>query len=347
MKTNFALFAAISIFLVLALPGCNRGAGTGGENGGTISVLVFIPGVVAGSPTYEMMVDGVMDYAGENDRIEVRVYEAGFNQATWEEQLTGMVATGEFDLVLTTNPALPELASNVSRLFPDQKFIITDADYSGNPSIVTYLFNMYEQALFLGYLAGLVTTSDMPHANSGRRIGFIASQEYPMLTRHIVPGFIDGARLVDPEIELDFRVIGNWFDAGAAAQLANGMIDAGVDVFTSIAGVAAQGLVHTIRDRGAYAVFFNLNEYSQAPGFIVGSGMMMQRELTREAIANFVENNIPFGTSVELGVREGYIDFIFDDPGFRNHVPADIQEKMANFMDDFRAGRIEFTVPPL
>ena len=76
MKTKFVLFAAISILLVLVLPGCNRGAG---ENGGTISVLVFIPGVVAGSPTYEMMVDGVMDFAGENDGINVRIYEAGFN----------------------------------------------------------------------------------------------------------------------------------------------------------------------------------------------------------------------------------------------------------------------------
>ena len=346
MKTKLTvIFLALLLLAVLVLPACRRGRAASRD--GAVSVLVFIPGVVAGSPTYEMMVAGALEFAGRNDGVQVRIYEAGFNQATWEEQLMGMVATGDFDLVLTTNPALPELAAAVSRVFPQQRFAITDAYYSGNPAIVTYMFAMYEQALFLGYLAGLITTSDMTHVNSARRIGFIAAQEFPMLTRQIVPGFIDGARRVDPSIELDFRVIGNWFDAGAAAQLANVMIDAGVDVFTSIAGGAAQGLLHTIRERGAYAVFFNTNEYDQAPGFVVGSGIMRQRELTYEILGNFIAGNIPFGTSVELGVPEGYVDFIFDDPGFRDHVPVYIQERLEAFVDGLRYGRLEFSVPPL
>ncbi|MCL2599619.1 MAG: BMP family ABC transporter substrate-binding protein [Treponema sp.] len=312
-----------------------------------VSVLVFIPGMVAGSPTYEMMVEGALEFARENGGMEIRVYEAGFNQARWEEQLLSMVAGGQYDLVLSSNPALPEIAASVGRVFPSQKFVITDAYYPGNPQIMTYMFNQFEQALFLGYLAGLVTTSDMPHANSARRIGFIAAHEFPMLTRQMIPGFLKGAHLVDPEIELDFRVIGNWFDAGKASELALGMINAGVDVFTSIAGGATQGLVHAIRETGAYAVFFNTNEYGQAPGLVMGSGMVKQRELTKEILANFLEGNIQFGVSRTVGVQEGYIDFIFDDPGFREHVPAYIQERLAAFMDDLRAGRIEFDVPPL
>jgi len=330
--------------LLLLLPGCGDSAARRDD---TLSVLIFIPGMVAGSPLYEMMVEGALEFARENDGIDIRIYEAGFNQAQWEEQLLSMVAGGGFDLVLSSNPALPEIAASVARVFPSQKFVITDAYYGGNPQIMTYLFNQFEQAFFLGYLAGLVSTSGMPHANSARRIGFIAAQEFPLLTRHMVPGFIEGARRVDPSIELDFRLIGNWFDAGAASELAQGMINAGVDVFTSIAGGATQGLIHAIRDRGAYAVFFNTNEYHQAPGLVVGSGIVKQRELTKEILASFLEGTIPFGTARTVGVREGYIDFIFDDPGFRDHVPADIQERFAAFIDDFRAGRIEFTVPPL
>jgi len=338
------IFFTVFMFLLLLLPGCERAER---QRGDTLSVLIFIPGMVAGSPTYEMMVEGAMEFARENPGLDIRVYEAGFNQAQWEEQLLSMVAGGNFDLVLSSNPALPEIASSVTRVFPSQKFVITDAYYSGNPQIMTYFFNQFEQAFFLGYLAGLVSTSDMPHANSARRIGFIAAQEFPMLTRHMVPGFLEGARRVDPAIELDFRLIGNWFDAGAASELAQGMINAGVDVFTSIAGGATQGLIHAIRDRGAYAVFFNTNEYHQAPGLVVGSGIIKQRELTQEILASFLEGTIPFGTARTIGVREGYIDFIFDDPLFRDHVPVHIQERLAAFIDDFRSGRIEFTVPPL
>jgi len=345
MKTiKLAVSFTACVFLFLFLSSCRNEDAQGNY---AVSVLVFIPGMVAGSPTYEMMVEGAQEFARAHGDMAIRVYEAGFNQAQWEEQLMGMVAGGRYDLVLSSNPALPEIASAVARFFPAQKFVITDAYYSGSPQIMTYMFNQFEQALFLGYLAGLVTTSNMPFANSARRIGFIAAQEFPLLTRQMVPGFIEGARRVDPEIELDFRVIGNWFDAGAASELAQGMINAGVDVFTSIAGGATQGLIHAIRDRGAYAVFFNTNEYGQAPGLVVGSGIVNQRELTKEILANFLEGNIQFGTSRTIGVREGYIDFIFDDPGFRDHVPADIQERLEVFMNDFRAGRIEFVVPPL
>jgi len=328
----------------LLLPGCMPGERQRGEG---VYVLVFIPGVVAGSPTYQMMAEGALKFARENEGIEVRIFEAGHNQAMWEEQLMSMVAEGRYDLVLTSNPALPEIAASVGRFFPEQKFVITDAYLSGNPQIMTYMFNQFEQALFLGYLAGLVSTSSMPHANSARRIGFIAAQEFPLLMRHKVPGFIEGARRVDPAIELDFRVIGSWVDAGMAAELAQGMISSGVDVFTSNAGGAAQGLIHAIRDRGAYALFFNSNEYAQAPGFIVGCGFVRQKELTMEILGNFIDGNIRFGAARTVGVREGYIDFIFDDPGFRDHLPVEIQERFVVFMDDFRAGRIEFEVPPL
>jgi len=223
------------ILCVLTAFGC-RGRTAQPQAEKKLSVLVFITGVTAGSPTYELMAQGALEFAQSNPNVTVKIYEAGFNQAEWEMQLGEMVSGGEYDIVLGSNPSLPELCVNVGKMFPNQKFIITDAQFEGNPQIRTYLYNQYEQSLFLGYLAGLVTTGTMPNANAQKKIGFIAAQEYPLLTRQMVPGFLDGARLVDPAIELDRRIIGNWADANKAAELAAAMIDAGVDVFTSIAG---------------------------------------------------------------------------------------------------------------
>jgi simple sugar transport system substrate-binding protein len=294
-----------------------------------------------------MLAEGAQEFAGENNNVIVKVSEAGFNQAEWEEQLRSLVTDGEYDLVLGSNPSLPEICANVGATFPAQKFIITDAQYSGNPQISAYLYNQYEQALFLGYLAGLVTTGTMPHANDAKRIGFIAAQEFPLLSRHIVPGFLEGARRVDPDIVMDFRVIGNWYDANKAAELASGMINAGVDVFSSIAGGAAQGLVRTIKERGAYAVNFNTNDYGQAPGFIVGCGSMEQKKLTKEILADVLAGNIQYGTCTTVGVKEGYLNFIFDDSGYRDYLSAEIKTQFGAFMDDFRAGRVKYTVPPM
>jgi simple sugar transport system substrate-binding protein len=337
-------------FSVLFLGSSLFAAGAGdvkAKSPSSLSVLVYITGMTAGSPPYEMLARGAEAFARSHSNVTVKVYEAGFNQAEWEEQLTSLVAGGGYDIVLGSNPSLPEICESVGRKFPNQKFIITDAEYSGNPRIATYLYNQYEQSLYLGYLAGLVTTSSMPNANPAKKIGFIAAQEYPLLNRHIVPGFLEGARRVDPGIEIDFRVIGNWFDANKAAELASSMIDSGVDVFASIAGGAAQGMIRTAGQRGAYAVFHNTNEYSLAPGVIVGCGLMEQEKLVQEILSGALEGKVQYGVSRTVGLREGYLGFASDDPGYTNSLPQGIRDKFNAFMDDIRAGRVAYTTPPL
>jgi simple sugar transport system substrate-binding protein len=330
-------------FVVFFLPAC-RGNSPKEEG---LSALIYITGVRAGSPSYEMLAAGAEEFAAENPGVRVKVYEAGFNQAEWEEQLTSLVAGGEYGVVLGSNPSLPEICDRVGKKFPEQKFIITDAMYDGNDQICTYLYNQYEQSLFLGFLAGLITTGGMEHSNGEKRIGFVAAQEYPLLTRHILPGFIEGARRADPEITLDFRVIGNWSDVNKAADLASGMIDAGADVLAAIAGGAAQGVIRTAERKGAYMVVHNTNEYASAPGVILGCGIMEQKKLAREILADALAGRIAYGTSRIIGIREGSIDYLDADPGYLEYAAPEIREKFDAFMEELRAGRIAYTVPPL
>jgi simple sugar transport system substrate-binding protein len=341
--------AVLTAFLILlplapAYSGASREKRAGTDS---LSVLVYITGMTAGSPPYELLARGAESFAASHGNVTVKVYEAGFNQAEWEEQLTSLVASGEYDLVLGTNPSLPEICVNVGKKFPNQKFIITDAEYSGSAQISTWLYNQYEQSLFLGCLAGLITTSSMPRANAAKKIGFIAAQEYPLLNKHIVPGFLAGARMVDPAIELDFRIIGNWFDANKAADLALSMIDSGVDVFASIAGGASQGMIKTAQEKGAYVLFHNTNEYKTAPGVIVGCGIMEQKKLVEEILADLLAGKIVWGTAKTVGVRDGYIGFAADDPGYTAYLPREIRDKFNAFMADMRAGKVAYTLPPL
>jgi simple sugar transport system substrate-binding protein len=341
MKKLCAVFLLVFIFLTF---GCEKKPVPQNKN---LSILVFITGVIAGSPPYELMADGANEFARLHQNVNVKIYEAGINQAEWEHQLGEMISGGEYDIVLGSNPSLPEICANVAKMFPQQKFIITDAQFEGNPQIRTYLYNQYEQSFMLGYLAGLITVSKMPNANSQKRIGFIAAQEYPLLTKQMVPGFLEGARLIDPAIELDRRIVGNWGDANKAAELAGAMMDAGVDVFTAIAGGAAQGMIKTATERGAYIVWYNINAYNQAPGVIVGCGIMEQKKLIMEILGDVLSGKVQYGISQTLGVREGYINFLLDDPGYRDNIPSDIREKFEKFLKDFSAGLINYTIPSL
>jgi simple sugar transport system substrate-binding protein len=324
------LLICFLIFCLLSVFSCEKKAPA--ENKKELSVLVFITGFIAGSPPYELMAEGALEFAKNNQNINIKIYEAATNQAEWEPQLAQMVSTGEYDVVLGSNPSLPEICANVAKSFPNQKFIITDAQYEGNPQIRTYLYNQYEQSVFLGYLAGLVTTSTMPNANSAKKVGFIAAQEYPLLTREMLPGFLEGARLADPQIELDMRVTGSWADANKASELALAMMGAGVDVFTAIAGGAAQGMIKTAVENGAYIVWYNTNVYSAAPGVIVGCGIMEQKKLVMEILRDVMEGKMQYGISQTVGVKEGYINFDFDDPLYKDSLPFAVREKFEAFM---------------
>ncbi len=55
-----------------------------------LKIGVFIPGQREGSPIYDSLAAGAERFASENPGSSVRVFEAGFNQAEWQEKLTAL-----------------------------------------------------------------------------------------------------------------------------------------------------------------------------------------------------------------------------------------------------------------
>ena len=187
---------------------------------------VFVPGVMANSPVYSMLAEGVsqavLDYnENNNTNYKVEVIEAGTNQAEWGAKLTGLAAMKKFEVIFSSNPSIPDLAASITEIYPEQKFIILDSFYEGNPNIATVRFNQREQSYLAGYAAGLATTSkdsQMEFSNPQKKIALISAQEYPVMNEIILPGFIEGAKAVDNDIEVIFKIVGNWYDANKGAE---------------------------------------------------------------------------------------------------------------------------------
>ena len=310
-------------------------------------VVVFVPGVAAGSPLYEQMVEGATKAVDEYDNASVKVIEGGFNQAEWPEKVTSLAAIGEYDLIVTSNPAMPFICADVGKKFPEQKFLNVDGYLSGNPQIYSLLYNQVEQGYVVGYLGGLITKSTISGATPELKAGMIVGQQYPAMDKMIRPGFEKGLKAVDPNITLDFRVIGNWYDATKAAALANSMMDAGVDVIAAVAGGANQGTISAAQERGRYVVYFDSNEYKLAPGTIVGCGVLNQGRAVYERVKMAIDGKLAFGTAEIVGFKEGYVDFADKDPDYINNVPEDIRKEMDLVLKKLRSGELSFEVPEL
>jgi riboflavin transport system substrate-binding protein len=291
-------------------------------------------------------VAGTRRAVAEHPGATVEVTEAGFNQAEWQDKLTAMVATGKYDLVATTNTAMPGLCAEVAKRFPKQKFVIIDGRLV-HPQMYTALFNQVEEGYLAGYMAGLVTTSAMPGANKDKKVGLVIAQTFPTMDKAIRPGFERGLKDVDPAITLDVRVVGNWYDAAKAGELAQSLFDQGVDVVLSIAGGANQGVVKAAKDRGKYVLWFDSNGYSAAPGTVVGSSVVAHDEATYRAVKAWLDGKLELGKAVTLGAKDGFVSFVLDDPLFTSSVPRELRDRMAAAAERVKKGEPGLAMPEM
>ena len=305
-----------------------------------MSVAVFIPGICADSPTYAMLRDGVIRAIDEyNDgkepekKAQLYLLEAGTNQSEWPAKITALAAEQKYDVIISSNPSLPEIVEPIIQQFPSQKFILLDAECSGNSNICTVCYNQYEQSYLTGYIAGLMSKSN--------KLGLIAAQEYPVMNNIIYPYFEKGAKDANRSATVDFRIVGNWYDASKGAMLADVLYQSGVDVILPICGGASQGVINSAVNNNFYITWFDNNGFDKAPGNIISSTVMKQEELALVMTTEFLKGKTSWGTAKMLGVKEGYVDFVQDDPLYESTVPADIRGKMAELVDDIKSGKKE------
>ena len=326
MKRSFIIISFLSLILVSCKPVQTQ-----------LSVAVFIPGICADSPTYAMLRDGVtqaIDDWNEGKTLEqaakLYVLEAGTNQSEWPAKITALAAEHKYDVIISSNPSLPEIVLPILEQFPDQKFILMDAEYSGNKNICTVCYNQYEQAYLTGYIGGLMSKS--------HRLGLIAAQEYPVMNNIIWPYFEKGAQDANHSSYAVFRVVGNWYDANKGAMLADILHDEGVDVILPICGGASQGVITSAVNNNFYITWFDNNGFDKAPGNVISSTVMKQQELSALMTTTFLNGKTEWGTAKMLGVEDGYVDFVQDDPLYISTVPADIRAKMAELVDSIKSG---------
>ncbi|OHD18624.1 MAG: hypothetical protein A2087_08545 [Spirochaetes bacterium GWD1_61_31] len=305
---------------------------------GQLDVAVFVPGMVAGSPIYEMLVAGATQAVSEVPNATLKIIEAGYNQAEWLDKLTALAETAEFELIVSSNPALPDLCARVAADYPEQRFFIADAYLAGNPAIHTVLYNQQEQGYMIGYLAALYTKE----LGGPPVVGLIAAQSYPTLDRLIRPGFLAGLQAVDPAFQIEYREIGNWYDAAKAAELAAAIYDSGAQVILPIAGSAGQGVVATAVERDRKVVWFDGSGYQLAPNVVIGCADLAQDRLVYERVKQLLEGDDQlYGQAAIVSVREDYILFDPDGEGYRALSPS-VRQQQENALQALAAGQPDF-----
>jgi simple sugar transport system substrate-binding protein len=278
-------------------------------------------------------------------RLKVEVFEAGFDQSKWEEQLTSFAASGRFDVVYTSNESMGPMAAKVAQKVPNVKFIVDDSWVVGNDRIYCSLMNKYQQSYLFGYLMALVSTSTMPGVNPDKKVGFIYGQHYTTMDDLIIPGIEAGIKAVDPEFELKTAMLGNWYDATKAESLSNSLIDEGVDVMGSVCGSGVAGVISACKNRGIYMIYYDTAAFDKAPGVIVGAVEANVDDMVAFNLQRLLEGTIPWGTSEVFGAEKGYISVPTNAPAYVNNVPEEARNAFASELQKVINGEKDLSIP--
>jgi basic membrane protein A len=222
-------------------------------------------------------------------------------------------------------------ARKVADEYPDIGFLMGDpfAPHGSNFSVFDNY--IHEPCYLMGVLAGSMTKSNKLGMVGGYPIGEV---------NRLFHAFINGAKSVNPKVEVKVTFIGSWYDPPKAKEAAFAQVEAGVDVLYA----ERAGVVDAARDKGIIA-FGNVNDMNKEEN---GANVVVTSALwhMEEAIAHAI-SRVKSGTFA----AENYRDWTMMQKGgaslapyyeFEGRIPADAKAKVAKLKADILSG--SFTV---
>lgn len=181
--------------------------------------------------------------------------------AEFEENFRQYGAQG-YALVFGHGFEFQDAAARVAPEFPRTNYVVTSGNSSGT-NFAGIRFAFEEPSYMAGMVAGALTKSNV--------IGAIGGTELPPV-RDSFKAFTDGARAVNPAVQVLVAYVGSWEDASAGKEQALAQIARNADVIFQNADAAGLGVFQAARESGKALVFgSNSNQNEVAPDVIIGS----------------------------------------------------------------------------
>ena len=296
--------------------------------GETLKVALCVTGAVNDMGWCQSAYDG-LKLLEEKYGAEI-AYTENIQAADMVAAFTDYAANG-YDIVIGHGFQFGDPALEVGAQYPDTKFICVEADASAD-NVASYVMKCEEG----GYIEGILAA----HMTESNKIGFIGPIEGASLIK-IMNGFEDGAKSVNPDIEVQTAWTGSFTDTALAKEAAQAMIDGGVDFIAHDANECGNGAIAAAQEAGIYATGDSYDQHELAPETVLTSSMYNVPVLI-EAAYNDIANGEFKGEVKYLGMAEGVVEMApyYD---MESVIPEDVRKEIAELIEQIKSG--EFVVP--
>lgn len=246
---KFKSFVALILVLVLAL-GCFTACGNQAEQdaqtseGEKLKIALVLPGKKDDVSFNQAMYRGATEYAEAHpDEVELKVVEGIYEVADIDPTLRDYADAG-YDVVIGHGYQFSEPVNTVAAQYPEVMFLLgCGVGYQSNSAI--YDVQLEAGGYLMGVIAALATQSN--------KIGVIGGGEGSEITRGH-EGFKQGAKSINPDIEIQEVYTGDWNDTTGAYEAAIGMYDSGVDVIWHSGDGIGLGVVQAAEEKDMYVL---------------------------------------------------------------------------------------------
>lgn len=267
-------------------------------------------------------------YEGAQKACEKYGYELAYTENLEVADISAAFAdyaSAGYDVVIGHGYEFGDPALEVAETYPDTKFICTEADASAD-NVASYVMACEQTA----YVEGIIAAST---SESGK-LGAIGPIPGDSLVK-IINGYEDGAKSVNPDIEVQTAWTNSFVDTQLAQEAAKAMIDNGVDVIKHCANACGNGAMTAAVQAGIWCQGDSYDQSSLAPDNILDSAIYNLDVVIDTALGSVADGSFE-GDVYNLGMADGAVEVLLSD-----NLSDDVKATAQDAIDKIVSGELE------
>lgn len=267
-------------------------------------------------------------YEGTQKACEKYGYELAYTENLEVADISAAFAdyaSAGYDVVIGHGYEFGDPALEVAETYPDTKFICTEADASAD-NVASYVMACEQTA----YVEGIIAAST---SESGK-LGAIGPIPGDSLVK-IINGYEDGAKSVNPDIEVQTAWTNSFVDTQLAQEAAKAMIDNDVDVIKHCANACGNGAMTAAVEAGIWCQGDSYDQSSLAPDNILDSAIYNLDVVIDTALGSVADGSFE-GDVYNLGMADGAVEVLLSD-----NLSDDVKATAQDAIDKIISGELE------
>ena len=267
-------------------------------------------------------------YEGTQKACEKYGYELAYTENLEVADISAAYAdyaSAGYDVVIGHGYEFGDPALEVAETYPDTKFICTEADASAD-NVASYVMACEQTA----YVEGIIAAST---SESGK-LGTIGPIPGDSLVK-IINGYDDGAKSVNPDIEVQTAWTNSFVDTQLAQEAAKAMIDNDVDVIKHCANACGNGAMTAAVEAGIWCQGDSYDQSSLAPDNILDSAIYNLDVVIDTALGSVADGSFE-GDVYNLGMADGAVEVLLSD-----NLSDDVKATAQDAIDKIVSGELE------